>query len=66
MTLQEAFEVLRYRYKSHLGATEALVFSATQYRAIRNGRANLNKKHRVLIMAKAMESEEQVHSCPAA
>lgn len=55
MTLNEAFVILRSCYKNHIAAAEALGFSATHYRALRNGRANIRKRTRGLILSKAEE-----------
>lgn len=61
MTLQEAFVILRNKYRTHLGAAAALGFSATHYRAIRNGRVNLPKRNELFILAKAKECREKVY-----
>lgn len=58
MTLNEAFVILRIHYKNHLAAAEALGFSATHYRALRNGRANIRKRTESLILSKAEECRQ--------
>lgn len=58
LTLEQAFEVLRRKFGTHVAASRFLELSPGYYRALRNGHSRINRRMENLIILKAMTAAQ--------